>query len=55
MGSINSPENQNTATVIVGPRFDVDVGHQKHGEDDHNTIPAREDDAKREESAKRLA
>lgn len=44
------PENENASTMIIAFRLNVGVGHQEHGENDSDDIPAREDKATRRQS-----
>jgi hypothetical protein len=41
--SLLSPEDEDTAPMIIALRFNISIGHQKHGKDDNDNIPSWED------------
>jgi hypothetical protein len=42
MHTVNPPEDENASTMVVALGLDVSVGHKKHGEDDDDDIPSRQ-------------
>ena len=42
-GLVDLPQNKDTSSMVIALGFNICICHQKHGKDDNNNVPSRED------------